>query len=258
MRGTVPRGPPPPPTPTPRAGPSSSPRRLGRRPGRRLAHRRRRRAAARHPRRPPIPYSGALEHLTAQAPRTASFAGCRCEQRLLVSEHVMGYINRILTNFDRVSLADKSWSVSDDAASVFLEANGDLTMRSTQAPYRPAVPAKAHQVRSRVSIWAERGGARQGRTAVVRCGGLRRIGTAGRGGPAAMPGGARRCYRRAAATRELSVMYPPRPCWRTGPRSSDGAAQDPWRRPVSRRRRDCLRAHDDDATGPARPVWWGS
>jgi hypothetical protein len=57
-------------------------RSLGGRPGRRCRHRRPGRAAARHSRRPAVPHSGALEHLTAQAPRTASFAGCRCEQRL--------------------------------------------------------------------------------------------------------------------------------------------------------------------------------
>ena len=58
-------------------------RRLGRRPGRGRRHRRPGRAAARHPRRPPVPHSGALEHLTARAPRTASSTGCRREQRLL-------------------------------------------------------------------------------------------------------------------------------------------------------------------------------
>ena len=38
-------------------------RRLDRRPGRRHPHRRPRRTAARHPRRPPLPHRGALEHL---------------------------------------------------------------------------------------------------------------------------------------------------------------------------------------------------
>ena len=71
--------------PHPRRGRCHPARSLAARPGRGYHHRRPSRAAARHPRRPPVPHSGALEHLTAQAPRTASFAGCRCEQRLLVS-----------------------------------------------------------------------------------------------------------------------------------------------------------------------------
>ena len=49
---------------------------------------------------------------------------------------VLGYLNTIVTNFSRVVLVDRRYSVSDDGRSVFLQAEGDLVQAGTGAKYQ--------------------------------------------------------------------------------------------------------------------------
>ena len=49
---------------------------------------------------------------------------------------VLGYLNTIVTNFSRVVLVDRRYSVSDNGSSVFLQAEGDLVQAGTGAKYQ--------------------------------------------------------------------------------------------------------------------------
>ncbi|MBT2386770.1 nuclear transport factor 2 family protein [Streptomyces sp. ISL-11] len=51
-------------------------------------------------------------------------------------EHVMGYIDSVVAKFDRVAFLDKVYTVSADAGSVFLQANGDILSTAEQLVYR--------------------------------------------------------------------------------------------------------------------------
>ncbi|MBL7253111.1 nuclear transport factor 2 family protein [Paractinoplanes lichenicola] len=49
---------------------------------------------------------------------------------------VLDYLRTIVTNFSRVLLAGKRYSVTDDGNTVFLQAEGDLVQAGTDAAYR--------------------------------------------------------------------------------------------------------------------------
>ncbi|AVZ75386.1 hypothetical protein SLUN_27470 [Streptomyces lunaelactis] len=51
-------------------------------------------------------------------------------------EHVMGYIESVAAKFDHVAFLDKVYTVSEDAKSVFLQANGDILSTAEQLVYR--------------------------------------------------------------------------------------------------------------------------
>ncbi|WP_113701192.1 nuclear transport factor 2 family protein [Nonomuraea lactucae] len=51
-------------------------------------------------------------------------------------EHVMGYIRSVAAGFDRVAFLDKVYTVSQDARSVFLQANGDILSTAEKLVYR--------------------------------------------------------------------------------------------------------------------------
>jgi Ketosteroid isomerase-related protein len=48
----------------------------------------------------------------------------------------MSYVDTVLTNFERTVMLDKTFTVSEDAGTVFIQAKGDLVTRGTRQPYR--------------------------------------------------------------------------------------------------------------------------
>ncbi|MFI6493789.1 nuclear transport factor 2 family protein [Streptomyces sp. NPDC050564] len=50
-------------------------------------------------------------------------------------EHVLGYIASVAAKFDHVAFLDKVWTVSEDARSVFLQANGDILSSAEKLVY---------------------------------------------------------------------------------------------------------------------------
>ena len=49
---------------------------------------------------------------------------------------VLGYLNTIITNFSRVVLNNKRYTVSEGASAVFLQAEGDLVQAGTDTKYQ--------------------------------------------------------------------------------------------------------------------------
>lgn len=49
---------------------------------------------------------------------------------------VLGYLKTIVTNFSRVVLTDKRYSVTDQGSAVFLQAEGDLVQARTGTKYQ--------------------------------------------------------------------------------------------------------------------------
>jgi len=49
---------------------------------------------------------------------------------------VLGYLNTIITNFSRVVLNNKRYTVSEGASTVFLQAEGDLVQAGTDTKYQ--------------------------------------------------------------------------------------------------------------------------
>lgn len=50
-------------------------------------------------------------------------------------ESVLGYIESVAAKFDHVAFLDKVWTVSEDARSVFLQANGDILSTAEKLVY---------------------------------------------------------------------------------------------------------------------------
>ncbi|WAZ26672.1 nuclear transport factor 2 family protein [Streptomyces cinnabarinus] len=50
-------------------------------------------------------------------------------------EQVLGYIASVAAKFDHVAFLDKVWTVSEDARSVFLQANGDILSSAEKLVY---------------------------------------------------------------------------------------------------------------------------
>jgi ketosteroid isomerase-like protein len=51
-------------------------------------------------------------------------------------QHVLAYISSVAAKFDKVAFLDKEWTVSQDATSVFLQANGDILSSAEKLIYR--------------------------------------------------------------------------------------------------------------------------
>ncbi|WP_371502587.1 nuclear transport factor 2 family protein [Kitasatospora sp. NBC_00374] len=51
-------------------------------------------------------------------------------------EHVLGYVESVAAKFDHVAFLDKVYTVSADAKSVFLQANGDILATAEKLVYR--------------------------------------------------------------------------------------------------------------------------
>ncbi|MGW7410154.1 nuclear transport factor 2 family protein [Streptomyces sp. NPDC054833] len=49
--------------------------------------------------------------------------------------HILGYIESVAAKFDHVAFLDKVWTVSEDARSVFLQANGDILSSAEKLVY---------------------------------------------------------------------------------------------------------------------------
>jgi len=49
---------------------------------------------------------------------------------------VLTYLNTIVTNFSRVVLVNKRFSIGDDGSTVFVQAEGDLVQADTGTPYQ--------------------------------------------------------------------------------------------------------------------------
>ncbi|MFI2352781.1 nuclear transport factor 2 family protein [Streptomyces sp. NPDC019443] len=50
-------------------------------------------------------------------------------------QSVLGYIESVAAKFDHVAFLDKVWTVSEDARSVFLQANGDILSTAEKLVY---------------------------------------------------------------------------------------------------------------------------
>ncbi|MFO7253704.1 MAG: nuclear transport factor 2 family protein [Actinomycetes bacterium] len=51
-------------------------------------------------------------------------------------QEAMAYVDSVLANFERIALRGMTYTVSEDAGTVFVEATGDLVTSGTGRPYR--------------------------------------------------------------------------------------------------------------------------
>lgn len=51
-------------------------------------------------------------------------------------DHVMGYVQSVVAKFDHLAFLDKVYTVSEDAKSVFLQANGNILSTAEKLVYR--------------------------------------------------------------------------------------------------------------------------
>ncbi|MGW0436028.1 nuclear transport factor 2 family protein [Micromonospora sp. NPDC003197] len=69
-------------------------------------------------------------------------------------EHVLGYIDSVIAKFDHLAFLDKHYTVSEDATSVFLQANGDILSTAEKLVYRNVYVFKVEVENGKiVKIW---------------------------------------------------------------------------------------------------------